>query len=193
MRAGTQQGSGSKAAGPPYTTAGGRGRAGRCRWAQATSGRLQSGERPSAREPPPHGWGRGGPEGRVGAAHGGARRRARTSVAFFFLFFFFSHFSARARALSCALCGPLVARSRPTCASPLALSCGPWARTASGARATPRPPGFAARALLLVAHAVRSARRTPLPRGGQTGGRASGLADDRPADWGRLRVGPLSS
>lgn len=146
------------------------GAGGPCRRAQATSGWLRNGERPSARVPPPRGWGRGPePEVWVGAAHERAQRLARARA--WGVFFSPPPLGAVTR----ALCGPLVARSRPTCAFPLALSCGPWARTASGARASPRPPSFAARALLLVTRAVRSARRTPLPRGGRVAWRTTDL------------------
>lgn len=69
---------------------GGRGRAGRRRWAPATSGRPANGDRPSARAPPPRRWGRGGPGLRVGAAQGRAPRGARTSL------FFFARGNARA-------------------------------------------------------------------------------------------------
>lgn len=140
------------------------GAGGPCRWAQATSGRLRNGERPSARVPPPRGWGRG-PEAEVwvGAAHECAQGRAR----------------ARARgvfpppgAVTRALCGPLVARSRPTCAFPLALSCGPWARTLPG-RAPPRDPPVLRRApccWLLALSGVRAGRPFR-EEGGWPGGR----------------------
>lgn len=139
---------------------GGRGRAGRRRWAPATSGRLGNGDRPSARAPPPRLWGRGGPGLRVGAAQGRAAGRARARACFL-------------HAVTRALCGPPVARCRSTCAFPLALSCGLWARAASGARASPRPPGCVARALLLVGRTVPRARGTPPPSGGPSVWRTS--------------------
>lgn len=185
MRAGTQQGSGSKAAGPPYTTAGGRGRAGRCRWAQATSGRLQSGERPSAREPPPHGWGRGGPEGRVGAAHGGARRRARTSVAFFFLFFFFLIF-LRARVRYRARCAVLSLRVAARRARPRWLSAVARGLERLPGRAPPRDPPVLRRAPCcwsLTLSGVRAGRPFQ-EEGRRAGGRAAWRTTDLPTGEG---------
>lgn len=72
---------------------GGRGRAGRRRWAPATSGRPGNGDRSWARAPPPSRWGRGGPGLRVGAAQGRAPRGARARACFL-------------RAVTRALCGP---------------------------------------------------------------------------------------
>lgn len=121
-----QQDSGSGAAGPPHTTAGGGGRA-------AAAGPRR----------PPGGFGTENvprlaclrPAGGGGASlrFGWARRTSARRTAR-------AHERVILRAVTRALCGPPVARSRPTCAFPLALSCGPWARTASGARASPRPP-----------------------------------------------------
>lgn len=157
--AGTQPGCGTGAAGPHHTTAGGGGRAAAAGPQRPRAGRgTETGPRLVRLRPA------GG--GGAGPGSGWARRRgARLGAR--------AHEPVFLRAVTRALCGPPVARCRSTCASPLALSCGPWARAASGARASPRPPGCAARALLLVGRAVPSARRTPPPSGGPAAWRTS--------------------
>lgn len=171
-----QQGCGSGAAGPPHTTAGGGGRA-----AAAGPRRPRGGfgtenvPRLACLRPA----GGGGASLRFGwARRTSARRGARARACFFFF-----------RAVTRALCGPPVARSRSTCAFPLALSCGPWARTASGARASPRPPVLwrAPCCWFGCSRCPEYAQNAPSER------RVGGLADDRLAEWGRLRVGPLPS
>lgn len=147
---------GPETAGPPHTTAGGGGRAGRCRWAQETSGRLRRGECPWARAPPPLvEW------EEAGRGLGWVRRAN-------------AHWCSRAA-------GPVYTRARARCAALLARvaadvrvpglgicswCCGSWARAGVGGARPPATPAFGARALLLGGDAAAArTRRTPLLRG----------------------------
>lgn len=179
VRAGMRGGCGPETAGPPHTTAGGRGRVGAGGSVSLGPGDLGAApERRTSlgsRAPAP----RMG-EGRVGDS-GGRGARTRASV--------HARQGLFIRAGARALCGPLGARGRcvrvpgPDISVPGAAA--RRQKRLSGARARPpATPGFGARAVLLGGGAAARARRcTSLLRVGAAGGRL--------AVWGGLRVGPF--
>lgn len=170
MRAGMRRGCGPESGSPPHTTAGGggRGRAGRYRWALENSGRLRSRKRSWARAPRLVGG------GGVGRRFGWARReiarwcgRAAEPV--------FTRGRARAVRLSVRVAADV------RVPGPDIFPLGAVARgqeRLSVARALHNPPSFGARALMLGGGAASRARRRLLLSRGPAEARCAGRVED---------------